>query len=287
MSIGFRSLCRFTAALVLLGCAGTRPGASQAVERNHLNDKWQLSGALSYVRFTTTIRVDSDSAPGTEVDVEDDLNAERAVPDPRLGIRWGISPKHSLEFGYQFARRSGERTLERTIEYHGETYDAGLLVKSRFNSDVASFTWRWAFHASEKSRIGATLGLGGILFHTGLDGYLSVNDKSAEVSTEGNLTAPVAGIGAFGNWRLGQKWYLEADLRGLYVPVSRYEVFEGDLAAVARWFPWSWGGFELGLGGNVVRLDIHKDPEKILTGDFSGKIRYSIGNTRLGAVFAF
>lgn len=284
---GCRSLYRFIVALLLFGCVGVRSGASQAVVRNHLNDKWQLSGAVSYVRFTTTIRVDSDQGPGTEVDAEDELNADRAVPDPRLGIRWGISRKHSLEFGYQWARRNGERTLERTIEYQGETYDAGLLVKSRFDSDVASLTWRWAFHASEKSRIGATLGLGGILFHTALDGYLSVNDQSAEVSTERNFTAPVAGLGAFGQWRLGPKWYLEADVRGLYIPVARFEVFEADLSAVARWFPWSWGGFELGLGGNVVRLDINKDPEKILTGDFSGKIRYSLANMRAGVILAF
>jgi hypothetical protein len=67
--------------------------------RNHRNDKWQLSGARP--TCFTTIRVDSDDGPGMEVDVEDDLNAERAVPDPGSGSM-KISPKHSLEFGYQF-----------------------------------------------------------------------------------------------------------------------------------------------------------------------------------------
>lgn len=260
---------------------------AQPARPNHLNDKFQLSASLSSVIFTTSIRVDSEEGPGTDLDVEDDLGASRSVAQPRFGLRWNISRKHSLEFGYLFARRDGERTLEREIEYQGETYQAGLLVKSYFDSDLASLVWRWAFHSSEKSRIGATLGLGAILFRTGLDGYLSVDDQTAEVSAARDLNAPVGGIGAFGQWRLGEQWYLDADLRGIYVPIDRFEAFVLDGSTTVRWFPWSRLGFEGGVGLNAVRVDINQDPEAILTGDFAGRIKYRLAYPQLGVIFTF
>ena len=258
-----------------------------AQTRNHLHDKFQVFGSLSAVSFTTTIRVDSEDGEGTEVDVEDDLGASNTVAQPRLGLRWNISRRNSLEFGYLFARRDGERTLEREIEYQGEIYDAGLLVKSQFDSDLATLNWRYSFHSSDKSRIGATLGLGAILFRTGLDGFLSVDDQTAEVSTSRDLTAPVGGIGAFGHWQLSPKWYLEVDLRGIYVPIDRFEAKVADLTSVVRWFPTTHLGIEGGLGFNAVSVDINEDPEAIVTGDFSGKITYRLIHPRIGLIWAF
>ena len=261
---------------------------AQTATRNHLDDKFQLSGAFSWVKFTTSIRVDGAEGEETEVDVEDDLGASSSVVEPRLGLRWGISKKHSLEFGYQFARRGADRTITKDFEYQGETFEAGLFVHTKFNSDLATVTWRWAFHASEKSRIGATLGLGALLFQTGLDGYASVNNQtSPEVSVSRDLNAPVAALGAFGRWRLADAWYLELDARGLYIPISRFEAFVGDFNSAVRWWPASWAGFELGLGLNAVRIDINKDPEAILTGDFAGKIKYRLASPRLAFLVAF
>jgi len=284
-----RSLCSSGAALGLLFLVRSgAPLAAQAPTRNHLNDKFQLSGALSWVKFTTSIRVDGEEGEGTEVDVEDDLGASSGTLEPRLGLRWTMSTRHSLEFGYQFARRGGERTISKSFDYEGEHYDAGLFVKTKFNSDLATLTWRWAFHSSDKSRIGGTLGLGALLFQTGLDGYVSVNNQtSPTVSAARDLTAPVGAIGAFGQWRLSDAWYLELDARALYVPIDRYEAFVGDFNSAIRWWPASWAGFELGLGLNAVRIDINKDPEKILTGDFSGKIKYRLAQPRLAFLVAF
>ena len=232
--------------------------------------------------------MDSDEGQGTEVDVEDDLGVASRVSDPRLSLRWGISRRHSLEFSYQFARRGAERQITRSFEFQGETYDAGLFVKTKFNSDLAGVTWRWAFHASEKSRIGATLGLGALLFRTSLDGYATVDDRTTPtVSAARDLNAPVAAIGGFGEWRLAEAWYLELDARALYVPVHRYEAFVGDFNSAIRWWPSSWAGFELGVGWNSVRIDISKDPEAILTGDFAGQIKYRMAQPRLAFLVAF
>jgi hypothetical protein len=162
-----------------------------------------------------------------------------------------------------------------------------LFVETTFDSDLATLVWRWAFHASDKSRIGATLGVGNILFRTSMVGFASANDAVADVATERDLRAPIGGLGAFGKWRLGSAWYLEVDARGVYVPINRFEAFVLDLSGAVRWFPTTWGGLELGVGYNGVRVDINQDPEAILTGDFSGRIRYGLAHPRFGAVIAF
>ena len=263
------------------------PATAQTPTRNHLHDKFQAFGSLSAVSFTTKIRVDSDEGEGTEVDVEDDLGASNTIAQPRLGLRWNMSRRNSLEFAYLLARRDGERTLERDIEYNGETYDAGLLVRTKFDSDLATLTWRYSFHSSEKSRIGATLGLGAILFRTGLDGYLTVNDQTASVSTARDLTAPVGGVGGFGQWLLSPKWYLEVDARFIYVPISRFEAVVSDITTAVRWFPTTHLGFEGGIGFNSVRVDINEDPDALVTDDFTGQIRYRLLHPRIGLIWAF
>ena len=94
-------------------------------------------------------------------------------------------------------------------------------------------------------------------------------------------------LGGFGQWRLAEAWYLELDVRGLYVPIDRYDAFVGDFNSALRWWPSSWAGFELGFGWNSVRIDISKDPEAILTGDFSGQIKYRMAQPRLAFLVAF
>jgi hypothetical protein len=263
------------------------PLLAQAVVRNHLYDKFQLSAGVAAVRFTTTIRFDTELSDGTEIEVEKDLGVDRTVGKPRFGARWNISRRHGLEFSYQLARRSSERELTKEIEYQGEVYDAGLLVRTKFDSDISTLAWRWAFHASDNSQIGTALGVGAILFRTGLDGYLSANDQQAEISAKRDITAPVGDLGVFGRWRLHPKWYLEADVRGLYIPVGRIELFVIDVGTSVRWFPLEWVGIEGGFGVNSVGLDVNQDPNATYAGGFSGKIRYRLAHPRLGVVLSF
>lgn len=272
--------CGLLAALAL-------PLVAQAPLANHLHDRFQLSGTLNWVNFTTTIRVDSEDGEGTDIDLEDRLGASDNVIEPRLALRWNLSRRHSLELGYLFARRSSERSIEESFEYEGETFDAGLLVRTRFDSDLSTLTWRWALHSSEEARIGATLAVGAIFFDMGLDGYLSVDDETASVSVANELTAPLGAIGAFGHWRLGAEWYLEADLRAIYVPIDRYEAFVVDATAMARWFPIPRFGVEGGLGWDAVRVQINRDPGSGVGEDFAGRIRYRILQPRIGIVYGF
>jgi hypothetical protein len=165
--------------------------------------------------------------------------------------------------------------LERTIEY-GETYDAGLPGKPLRQRRPRSGAGR---STPAKARIGRPGPRH--FFHTALDGYLSVNDKSAEVQ-RGNLTAPVAGSVPSGTsaWARTGIWKPTCE-----VYTSSFTLkFEGDLAAVAL-VSVVQEQVRARAGGNVVRLDIHKDPEDSTR--VSPARSLFPASTRLGAVFAF
>ena len=265
---------------------------AQSVTRNHLHDKFQVTAGLAGVGFSGTIRVDpSGGGDGTEVDPESELGLSKWKAQPRLGLRWNLSRSHELEFQYQFARRNGEQQITGEIEFEDEVYEAGLLVRTSFDSDVANLTWRWAFHSSEKSKIGATLFVGGLLLDLKLDGYATVSSGGQagelEASAAKSFTAPIGGVGAFGRWRLSDRWYLDADLRGLYVPIDRFEARVFDAGAAVRFFPIERLGVEFGYALNSVRVDVNPDPEAQLTGDFSGLFKYALHIPRLGLVYSF
>jgi hypothetical protein len=94
----------------------------------------------------------------------------------------------------------------------------------------------------------------------------------------------------YGRWRLGDRWYLDSDIRGVYVKISnlRAGVLEAGLAG--RYFFSDKFGAELGYGLGIyaVRLDREGTDDGGFAGiDVTGKIRYNVNGFRIGGVYAF
>src|SRR5262249_33077943 len=100
------------ATLLSLLALGLAPPCEAQSSLGSLYDKWQidLSGAL--VIMGGTIRVDGSSGEGTDINT-DDTGLPRERIQPRVSVRWRPGHRHELELGYQLARRSAERTLDR------------------------------------------------------------------------------------------------------------------------------------------------------------------------------
>src|SRR4030095_1994830 len=107
--------------------------------------------------------------PGTDIDAEDDLGLAKLKLQPRGALRWRPGHRHELEVGYQFARRTAETTLQRTIDFGDTTYVVGTDVHSRFDTDQAFLVYRFAFLARERTQVGLGVGVGALLVNTDLD----------------------------------------------------------------------------------------------------------------------
>jgi len=270
----------------LLFAALATPLAGQAV-RNHLYDKFQFGAAFTDVILGSTIRVNGPQGEGTDVDAEDDLGLSKNKFEPRFDVRWRPGRRHELELGYQFARRSGDRTLQKDIEFGDSTFETHTTVRSKLNTDQAFLTYRFAFTAREKTQIGVGVGLGALFFDTGIDALASATGggktDSVFKSASSSLVGPTASLGVYGRFLLGKAWYLEADLRGVKVAIDRFDakVVEGGVGA--RYFVSSRVGIEGGYGISSITVDIAQKSSGVSA---SGKIGYSIQHLRLGVVYA-
>lgn len=259
-----------------------------------LYPKYELTASGAFLVLGETIRIDPDSGAGTEFNAEDDLDVSPTSFQPRAAFRWRPGQKHELELGFQRAVRStGERVITRDITFNDTSFTAGLRVDAGLRTSQLLLTYRYALRLRPKSQIGLGVGLGAILLRTELDAVGGVTAGGADTtivpySSTRSLNAPTGSLGLYGRAQLGERWYGEADLRGLYAKVDNVKAVVAEVGAAARRFFSDKIAAELGytLGLYTITLE-RKESGAGLVGDVSGKIKYHVNGFRAGVVFLF
>ena len=257
-------------------------------ERNHLTDRWEITLSGAAVVLGSKLRVDGETRPGTDIDVERVLGLARTKVQPRLAIAWRPGRRHELEVGYQVVRRDALRTLTEDFIFRDSTFRVGLGVRTRFDSDQLFLNYRYAFRAHERLELGMGVGVGALFFDVALDalagGTGGGTSGSVQFSRDRSTIGPTGSIGLYGKWRVGGASYLGADLRALRVNIGRLEATIGEGGLAYRYFLSPTFGLEAGYGISAYKLAITS------TGDAGRElttlIRYSLQNLRLGAVVA-
>lgn len=266
------------------------PSVAAAQEKNHLYDKWQVSGGGTFLIYGTDLRLDPDNPDrdGTTIDAENVLGLESTNFEPRLAARWRMGRRHELEAGFQWADRNAEKVLADTLVVGDTSFAAGLRIKSKLNTSQAFLNYRYAFVARENTMVGAAIGLGPIFLNASIDALAGAtaggpDTTIAQFSQSKSLVGPVASLGLFGRFRVGDKWFIEADARGLYLSVSNIKAEVVELGGAVRYFfSDQWGG-ELGYGGGWYQVTISRDGTLV---DASGRVKYSVQGIRASVIFA-
>jgi hypothetical protein len=273
--------------------AALGPGLLQAQEvpRSHLYDKFQASASGTLLLLGTTIRIDPDNGEGTEINLEDNLDIGSTTLQPRLALRWRPGRRHELEGGYQWAKRSGETVLQDTIVFRDTAYAAGLRVNTEAGTSQMFLAYRYAIMAKEKTQIGAAVGIGLIFLRSEIAAVAGAtaggpDTAIAQFSRKGNVNGPNASIGGYGRFQLSDKWYVEGDLRGIYIKIDNIKARVVELGGAGRYFLSDKVGLELGynLGFYGVEID---GTENFAGIERTGKISYTVNGWRVGGVYAF
>jgi hypothetical protein len=284
-----RMSARAVAVTLVLGVFAAQPLVGQTP--NHLYDKFQVSVSAAGVILSTTVRLDTDEGPGTEVNSEDDLGLERVALRPRIGVRWRPGRRHELEASYLFISRSGQKTLEGDITIDSVTYTAGAELESRIGQSQLGVNYRWAIHAAERSQFGLNVGLGATFFDASWLGSASISNGSGTVADsvllEESVVGPSLTLGGFGRWRVADRWYIEADLGALYVPVDNIKVGILQGGAAVRYFPLDWLGTEFGYSLTAFKVTIDQKDDPLIDLGGTGRIEYNTQNVRLGLIATF
>jgi len=261
---------------------------AQAPVRNHLYDRLQISLSGTVVFLGPNVRVDGGSGtPGTDLD-GDAMGLSPSTFEPRAALRWRLGRRHELDMGYQLAQRSGGRVLTDTIQLGDTSFAAGLRIESQNQADQAWLGYRFAFHARERSQIGAALGLGAIFFGFDIQAVAGATSGGPDTTitrfgVKRSVTAPTASLGLFGRWRSGDRWYIESDARVLFFEIGRIGVNVVEAGAAVRYFVKPKIGLELGYGFTGVKVTL--DPGGTGSGsELSGRLKYTLQNLRFSVV---
>lgn len=275
---------------LVLGVSAASPLVGQV--KNHLYDRFQVNVSAAGVILGTTVRLDGDNGgDGTELDSEDDLGLDRVALRPRIGFRWRPGRRHELEASYLFVSRTGLKSLERDITIDSVTYAAGAELESKIGQNQLGVSYKWAFHAAERTQAGLHVGLGATFFDATWIGRGRISDGSGTLADSltfsQSLVGPSLALGGFGRFQLGERWYLEAELGGLYVPIDNIKVSVVNGGAAVRFFPLDWLGTELGYSLTSQRVTVEQKEDPLIDLGATGRIKYNTQNIRLGLIAAF
>jgi hypothetical protein len=286
--------CWITAAAVAL--VGPRGAVAQdtTASVNHLYDKFQVQLAFAMVTDRSDVRVDaSDGSFGTTLSFGDILGISGASAQPAIGLRWKPGRRTEFDLGYQFLNSSGENSIDTTLVIGDDILSGDIDLKSDLRSDDASFQFKYSIWAKDKVNAGLAIGFGAILFDMKFDGTAGAcsgsNCVDSTLSVHKKFTGPTATLGAFGQWRVGDRWYVGADARGIVARVDRFDfsIFEGNLGGQYflsnRWgLGLSWYYTDVSVGIEDIEA-----PSDAAADDLIGKVTFSYSSIRLGVVGAF
>ena len=266
--------------LVFVALLAASALAAQAPQAN-LYDRLQVGASFTTIILNANIRVDGSNGTGTDIDAEDDLGLEKNKFEPRFAVRWRPWRRHEFEGGYQFARRSGRRVLQRDITFGDSTYQAGIDIGSTLNSDQAFFVYRFAFLAKPRTQVGVAIGAGALFLDAALDAFGT--GGQVQYSQSQKITGPLGSVGVYGRFLSGDRWSWEAEARYVRVAIDRFDARVGEGGAAVRYAAWPHVTFEGGYSLSAVKVDI--DPTTSSgSGSRSGRIKYSLQSVRLGVV---
>lgn len=251
--------------------------------RANLYDRMQIGASVTAIIFNANIRVDGANGMGTDVDAEDDLGLAKDEIEPRVALRWRPWRRHEFEVGYQLARRSSARVLDRDITFGDSTYHAGADIGTKLNTDQAFFVYRFAFLAKPRTQVGLAIGAGALFLEGALDAL--GGGGQVQFSQSESITGPLGSVGFYGRFLSGDRWSWEAEARYVQVSIDRFDARVGEGGAAVRYAAWSHVTFEGGYGLSAVKVDIAPTTSSGGgSGSRSGRIKYSMQNVRLGVV---
>jgi len=282
-------------ALVVLALAA--PGALAAQDaaeyQNHLYDKFQVGVAFTTVLNNSDVRVDASNGDrGTDINFKDLLGVSGSSIQPAIGLAWKPGRKTELDLGYQFINTSGSRSFTDSLVIGDNEFFGDLNLDTKLSSDNATLQFKYSIFAKERHNIGLALGLGAIFFSAEFNGSASgcvgdACDSTGDLSLKRKLTGPTASLGAFGNWRVGDRWYVGGDARGLGARVDRFDIsiFEAD--ANVRYYLSNRWGVGLGWYYTNVTVNVGAKSGNAVVEDLVGKLAYDYTSLRLGVVTNF
>ncbi len=231
-----------------------------------ITDHFALLGEFFWGGVRTSGHIDSGAGvPGTPFSAENDLGLTDKAYQPRIEIIFRMEERSRLRVDFLDLRRQGEKTIDRTMQFGDQTFQANTLVQSELDWRQMDMTYTYSFLRGERYELGA--GIGMHLLEAEFIGQIPKTPQRTDFSG----ATPFATAALDGTWLISDRWALSA--RGQYMNVTVSST-SGALAIYHADLQYRWRrnmAFGAGYEREQVRIGVaHADPSGLVRMDIDG-----------------
>ncbi|WDF58063.1 hypothetical protein PQ462_15195 [Flavobacterium sp. KACC 22758] len=147
---------------------------------------------------------------GTDIDFERDLGFQNNTVSFFGTFEWRASRRSRFNLEYFYLKRNSTKTLQKEIEFKDHVYPVNAEVAAFMDNQMIRFAYGYAIVSKPKYELGLLIGAHIMLADVGVG--LVGNTVQAQYRDNVNFTAPLPDIGIWGEFVLGRKVGLYANL---------------------------------------------------------------------------
>jgi len=224
-------------------------GLSTAHAQTEDYDKFSIGLGVFFTDRETDTRFDSSlGAPGSNVDLEEELGLSKSDSVFRIDGYYRFAPKHQINFSAFDLSRSASRQIQGQINWKNTIFLVDTVVNSDFDLTIYKIDYTWRFMQRDNGYLGLTAGLYvadfGINVFAPLTSQLGLSDA----------TAPLPVIGLRSRYEFSEKWSFRADGEFFFF---EYGDWDGSLYDIYAGVEYSlFKNMGIGIGVNAVKMDL-------------------------------
>lgn len=220
--------------------------------------RFKVTAGAFFPVNNTEVEVGSNNGSfGNLIDFEKDLGFNKSSVSFMGTFEWRISRRSRLGAEYYYLSRSATKTLQKEIEFGDHVYPVDATVSAFMDNHIARITYSYAFISKPKYEIGALIGAHVLFGDVGM--RLEGATIEAEYKDNFDFTAPLPDIGLFGEFVLGRKVGLYANINYFAIKIND---FDGRLLSYNLSVLYNvYENFSLTAGytGLNIRVDVEKE----------------------------
>ena len=265
-------------AAMLAGAASGR--AQSSASFTDVPDRFRLEVGGFRIGADTKLTLQRGGEVDT-VDFETDLDLNENANRAYIEAYWRAGRRHLISLAYQgLDREGGGVTLERTFNWGGQVFPAGITATGFAHSDYVSGAYRFAAYRNDRFEIGPALGLGHLWIEAGIEATVSVGGIAIPLSQSATSKNLTGNLGAYFYWWPGRRFLVRGDFRYILVKPENSEasIVEGKTGVL--WHPLP--KFSVGLQYTYTKFRYDR---ALLDPSLGGSLRFSGGQLVVGYVF--
>jgi len=186
-----RSICASAGLGVLASLAAT---AALADSLKPGDERFKFVAGWFLPAFGTDVRIDGETEPGDDVNLEDDLGLDGDQSGALFGFEWRMAKRHRLGASWSQFSQNGTRVIDEEISIGDETFPVDATLDTKWSIDLIPITYSYSFLQSEKNELAATFGIHWDRFSLRVVGTSGNNQLVGDSDSSADLPLPLLGL---------------------------------------------------------------------------------------------